>query len=119
HHATEACMLGRLREHHVGQNLAAPVGMAAHHRGRGFIACRLDAENEHRASISVPIPKFASLCGTLLCELRNPRDTSKSMTLVRFLDLKFLHVRAEICRNFKSTALERYRDQAATSSHVL
>src|SRR5437764_9668308 len=44
---------------------------------------------------SVPIPKFAFLCGTLVCELRNPRDTSKSMTLVRFLDLKFLHVRAD------------------------
>src|SRR6266849_1774366 len=43
---------------------------------------------------SVPIPKFASLCGTLACELRNPRDTSKSMILVRFLDLKFLPERA-------------------------
>src|SRR5713226_5809066 len=43
---------------------------------------------------SVPIPKFASLCGTLACELRNPRDTSKCMILVRFLDLKFLHERA-------------------------
>jgi hypothetical protein len=26
---------------------------------------------------SVPIPKFASLCSTLSCELRNQRDTSK------------------------------------------
>jgi hypothetical protein len=50
---------------------------------------------EHASGTSVPIPKFASLCGTLVCELRNPRDTSKSMTLVRFLDLKFLHVRAD------------------------
>ena len=25
---------------------------------------------------SVPIPKFASLCGALACELRNQRDTS-------------------------------------------
>src|SRR5262249_21249130 len=33
----------------------------------------------------VPIPKFASPCGTLLCELRNQRDTSKLMTLVWFL----------------------------------
>jgi hypothetical protein len=48
-----------------------------------------------RTCTSVPIPKFAFLCGTLVCELRNPRDTSKSMILVRFLDLKFLHVRAE------------------------
>src|SRR5262249_55344540 len=39
---------------------------------------------------SVPIPKFASPCGTILCELRNQRDTSKLMTLVWFLDLKFL-----------------------------
>ena len=27
----------------------------------------------------VPIPKFASTCGTSSCELRNHRDTSKSM----------------------------------------
>src|SRR5437764_15445396 len=31
---------------------------------------------------SVPIPKFANLCGTLQCELRNQRDTSNSMVLV-------------------------------------
>src|SRR5262249_17854052 len=43
---------------------------------------------------SVPIPKFASPCGTILCELRNQRDTSKLMTLVWFLDLKFLCERA-------------------------
>jgi hypothetical protein len=30
----------------------------------------------------VPIPKFASACGTLSCELRNQRDTSNSMILV-------------------------------------
>src|SRR5262249_18217382 len=39
---------------------------------------------------SVPIPKFASPCGTLSCELRNQRDTSKLMSLVWFVDLKFL-----------------------------
>jgi hypothetical protein len=33
---------------------------------------------------SAPIPKFASLCGTLSCELRNQRSTSKYMFLVRF-----------------------------------
>src|SRR5262249_18691400 len=38
------------------------------------------------------IPKFASPCGILACELRNQRDTSS------------LHVR----RNFKSTTLERH-----------
>jgi len=43
-----------------------------------------------RAEASVPIPKFASPGGTLSCELRNQSDTSKLMTLVWFLDLKFL-----------------------------
>src|SRR6185295_20062804 len=45
---------------------------------------------------SVPIPKFASLRGTLVCELRNQRDTSNLLILVRFLDLKFLNKRAAI-----------------------
>src|SRR6516164_11113375 len=40
---------------------------------------------------SVLIPKFASPCGTLSCELRNLGDTGKLMTLVWFLDLKFLY----------------------------
>ena len=31
---------------------------------------------------SVPVPKFAGICGTLSCELRNQRDTSKSKVLV-------------------------------------
>ena len=39
---------------------------------------------------SVPIPKFARFVGTLSCELRNQRDTTKYIILVRFLDLKFL-----------------------------
>ena len=39
---------------------------------------------------SVPIPKFARFVGTLSCELRNQRDPSKYIILVRFLDLKFL-----------------------------
>src|SRR5262249_62175674 len=38
---------------------------------------------------SVPIPKFASLCGTLSCALRNQRDTSKSLILVPLLNPKF------------------------------
>jgi hypothetical protein len=41
------------------------------------------------ARASVPIPKFASACGTLSCELRNQRDTSNSMTLVPLLNPKF------------------------------
>ena len=40
---------------------------------------------------SVPIPKFASLCSTFVCELRNQRDTSNLMILVRSLNLKFLN----------------------------
>src|SRR4029453_13912243 len=44
-----------------------------------------------RIPTSVPIPKFAPSCGTLFCELRNQRDTSNFINLVRFLDLKFLN----------------------------
>ena len=33
-------------------------------------------------SASVPIPKFASLSGALVCELRNQRDTSNLLILV-------------------------------------
>ena len=40
---------------------------------------------------SVPIPKFAHPRGPLRCELRNQRDTSNFMILVRHLDLKFLN----------------------------
>jgi hypothetical protein len=39
---------------------------------------------------SGPIPKFVSTRGTFGYELRNQRDTSNFMILVRFLDLKFL-----------------------------
>src|SRR4029077_14929775 len=42
-----------------------------------------------RTSSSVPIPKFAIPCGTLSCELRNQRDTSKYMFLVPLLNPKF------------------------------
>ena len=45
---------------------------------------------------SVPIPKFAHPRGTLRCELRNQRDTSNFMILVRHLDLKFLNELAAI-----------------------
>ena len=38
---------------------------------------------------SVPIPKFAQACGSLGCELRNQRGTSKLMILVPLLNLKF------------------------------
>src|SRR5215471_12697803 len=39
----------------------------------------------------------------LSCELRNQRDTSKLLTLVWFLDLKFYARSLHTCRNFKST----------------
>ena len=39
---------------------------------------------------SVPIPKFARFFGTLSCELRNQKDTTRYIILVRFLDLRFL-----------------------------
>ena len=40
-------------------------------------------------STIIPIPKFARTRGTLLCELRNQRDTSNSMILVPLLNPKF------------------------------
>ncbi len=36
-------------------------------------ACRRGCRGLSRREASVPIPKFASLCGTLVCELRNRR----------------------------------------------
>src|ERR1700704_3737561 len=45
---------------------------------------------------SVPIPKFAHPRGPLRYELRNQRDTSNFMILVRHLDLKFLNELAAI-----------------------
>jgi hypothetical protein len=45
---------------------------------------------------SVPIPKFAHPRGPLRCELRNQRDTSNFMILVRHLDLKFLNELATV-----------------------
>ena len=50
----------------------------------------------HFQNASVPIPKFAHPRGTLRCELRNQRDTSNFMILVRYLDLKFLNELAAI-----------------------
>ena len=53
HHAAIGLVLG-LREHDVGEDCASPVLVAAHHRGGGLVAGRLDAENEHK------IPKTSS-----------------------------------------------------------
>src|SRR5207237_2748910 len=55
-------------------------------------ACSSDSDHRRilrGSAASVPIPKFASLCGILSCELRNQRDTSKSMILVPLLNPKF------------------------------
>src|SRR5713226_2104360 len=47
---------------------------------------------------SVPIPKFAYTPGTLSGELRNQRDTSKSMILVPLLNPKFaIGLLARLC----------------------
>ena len=45
HDAAEGRMQVELRPHHVGQHFAAPVGVAAHHRGGRLVAARLDAEH--------------------------------------------------------------------------
>ena len=47
HHAAERRMLLDLRQHHVGEDGAAPVRVPLDHRRRGFIAGRLDAEHDH------------------------------------------------------------------------
>jgi maleate cis-trans isomerase len=55
---------------------------------------------------SVPILKFASYRGNLLCELRNQRDTSNVMILVRFgFEVPMTDSGRATDRNFKSTAL--------------
>src|SRR5712691_10584761 len=54
---------------------------------------------------SVPIPKFARVRSTFGCELRNQRDTSKFMILVRFEFEVPRRTRHETDRNFKFTAL--------------
>ena len=69
--------------------------LRSHRQARGREDAREDldqriAEGLSRAArryiigTSGPIPKFASLCGTLVCELRNLRTTSNFMILVRF-----------------------------------
>jgi hypothetical protein len=47
-HAAIRRVLGGLRQHDVGKDFATPGRLvAAHHRGGGLVAGRLDAENEH------------------------------------------------------------------------
>src|ERR671930_1403140 len=53
---------------------------------------------EKSSRSSVPIPKFAKICGTLSCELRNQRDTSKFRFLVPLLNPKFaIGLAARVC----------------------
>ena len=47
HHAAIGRVLVGLRQHDVGEDLAAPVVARADHRGGGLVAGRLDAEDEH------------------------------------------------------------------------
>src|SRR5437660_10283116 len=79
----------------------------------------LRAGSARRSEVtSAPIPKFASLRGTLSCELRNQRSTSKYMFLVRFMilvplfDLKFLNEPAATAvgtQRGKDQAMQRYK----------
>src|SRR5580658_6759543 len=59
-------------------------GEARHARGEAFDfekvghrACVLISSRAVAPVASAPIPKFVSLCGTLVCELRNRKVTSK------------------------------------------
>ena len=61
----------------------------------------------------VPIPKFANPCGTLSCELRNQRDTSKLMSLGRVL------IRSQLYGNrWLMSALPPKADIDRRDSHV-
>ena len=51
HHAAEGGVLADLAEHDIGQDLAAAVLAALHHRRGGLVAGGLDAEDDH----SVPV----------------------------------------------------------------
>ena len=72
HHAAERRVLGDLRQHHVGQDLArpeVPPGPAAlDHRGGGLVACGLDSEYKHGSTASIVRSRGAILrhnpCGS-------------------------------------------------------
>ena len=48
HHAAEVGVFADLRQHDIGQDLAAAVGGALDHRRGGLVAGRFDAEHDHR-----------------------------------------------------------------------
>jgi hypothetical protein len=65
------CGLARFRQYESDQPRQAGVGWGGEHTVRVATSCiQLNGTR-----FSVPIPKFASLRGTLVCELRNQRDT--------------------------------------------
>ena len=69
---------------------------ARYHKTYGAAAIASTTKALSSKNASVPIPKFAHPRGTLRCELRNQRDTSNFIILVRHLDLKFLNELAAI-----------------------
>ena len=48
-HAAVVRMEVELRPHHIGEDRSRAIGVAAHDRGRGFVAARFDAEHGERA----------------------------------------------------------------------
>ena len=82
-----ALLLSVPREKKLVDALAALVKAGASVRSQALVgshARRYTVGADGTVLASVPIPKFATPCGTLLCELRNRKDTSKSMILGRF-----------------------------------
>ncbi len=55
YHAAERRMVGDLREHDVRPDLAAPVRQPLDHRGRGLVAGRLDAEDDHENQSAISL----------------------------------------------------------------
>src|SRR5262245_62206190 len=68
--------------------MGEPNSMAAARAARVRVITASAVREDGRQS-SVPIPKFASICGRLLCELRNQRDTSKYYASSALLNPKF------------------------------
>ena len=109
---SSADMLGRMSKlpsnpSGVDVGLAIGIGDACRlaHQAAGS-AIVADVVRSHRScSARVPIPKFASLRGTLVCELRNRRDTSNlDSSAVLGFEVP-TQTRGYNDRNFKSTAL--------------
>jgi peptide methionine sulfoxide reductase MsrB len=80
------------RQHGTERAFSNPLN---HEKRAGMFKCvccgapLFASDTKFDSGTSVPIPKFAHLCGALRCELRNQRDTSNSMILVPLLNPKF------------------------------